>query len=61
MYQYKIVSQDVYGLTTRKASAEEINSVFDELAAEGWEFAESQRVDTNGWTGQLLFIFKKDK
>lgn len=58
-YEYKILSLKVKGIIFRDVQLEDLNSQFNDLGKQGWEFVESQRIDTNEFTDKLLFIFRK--
>ena len=60
-WEYKIISMEVMGLIFRTAPLKELNDHFNQLSDQGWEFIESQRIDTREHTDKILFIFKRLK
>lgn len=60
-WEYKILfggkSQTFKGATPDKDNLEKS---FNELGKEGWEYQRSENSLTNGWTEQILFIFRRE-
>jgi len=50
-------SETLKGATPDKDSLE---TSFNELGKEGWEYIRSENSFTNGWTGQTLFVFRRE-
>lgn len=60
-WEYKLVTYKTKGAFSKDIPLTKIQDEFTLLGEEGWEFVESQRIESNGWTDRLVFVFRKEK
>lgn len=60
-WEYKSLSIKVQGWVNRDIPTTDLDKQFNVLGNDGWEFVESQRIDTNEWTDTIIYIFRRQK
>jgi hypothetical protein len=60
-FEYKLITFKTKGVFSKDVPMEKVQNEFSELGEHGWEFAESQRIESNGWTDRIIFVFKREK
>jgi hypothetical protein len=60
-WEYKLVTYKTKGTFSKNIPLDNAQSEFSQLGEEGWEYVDSQRVESNGWTDRLVFVFRREK
>lgn len=60
-WEYKLVTYKTKGAFSKDIPLDKVQEEFSLLGEQGWEFVESQRIESNGWTDRLVFVFRKEK
>ena len=60
-WEYKLLTFKTKGVFSKDVPMNKIQDEFTALGAEGWEFVESQRIESNGWTDRVIFVFRREQ
>ena len=60
-WEYKLLTVKTKGMFSKDIPENKVQDEFTALGEQGWEFVESQRIESNGWTDRIIFVFKKEK
>jgi hypothetical protein len=60
-WEYKILQGGKRSaLTGLSQDSEKLEQSFNELGKQAWEYVRSENIYTDGWTNQVMYIFRRE-